>query len=133
MLLTAQRVQNPAGLEGINAFCNLHGPYDWFGEPPAGIPDTNPGMRVNDNVIVPPGGNRVRSYLDIVAPDETPTTEILAAVRRFVMAVRTDSLPWAATVGRCTFRFGLDLGLEQQWATEFQELLEAALRVRSPV
>ncbi|HKY34432.1 MAG TPA: hypothetical protein VJN18_00720 [Polyangiaceae bacterium] len=133
MLLTAQRVRNLAGLEGINAFCNLHGSYEWFGEPPTGIPDINPGTRVNDSVVVPPGGNRVRSYLDIVAPDETPTAEVIAAVRRFVLAVRADSLPWAATVGRCTFRFGLDLGLEQQWAAEFQQLLEAALRVRSPV
>lgn len=133
MLLTAQRVQNLAGLEGINAFCNLHGPYIWFGEPPAGIPDVIPGMRVNEIVRIAPGGNRVRSYLDIVAPDETPTAEILAAVRRFVAVVRAGPLPWAATVGRCTFRFGLDLGLEQQWAAEFQQLLEAALSIRSPV
>jgi hypothetical protein len=133
MLLTAQRVRSLAGREGINAFCNLHGPYDWVGEPPAGIPDTNPGERVHEIASIAPGGNHVQSYLDIVAPDETPTAEILAGVRRFVVAVRNQALPWSATVGRCTFRFGLDLRLEQQWAAEFQELLEAALRVRVPV
>jgi hypothetical protein len=133
MLLTAQRVRNLAGHTGINAFCNLHGPYDWFGEPPEGVPDLNPGGRVNEQVGVPPGGNRVQSYLDIVAPDETPTAEIVASVQKFLVAVRQQELPWVATVGRTTFRFGLDQGLEQQWAEEFRTLLQAALRVRVPV
>lgn len=131
MLLTAQRVRSAAGAEDVNAFCSLHGPYDWI-EPPPGIPDENPGERVNEHVRVPPGGNRVRSYLDIVAPDETPTTEILASIPRFLSALRQTPLPWVATVGRCTFRFGLELGLEGRWASEFRTLLEAAVRVRVP-
>jgi hypothetical protein len=131
MVLTAQRVWNPtSGREGVNAFCSLHGPHDWVGEPPTGVPDDNPGERVNAHVAIPPGGNRVRSYLDIVAPDETPTAEILSAVRRFLALARSRELPWVATVGRCTFRFGLERGIEAEWATEFRTLLDAALRVR---
>jgi hypothetical protein len=132
MLLTAQRVRSHSGEEGIDAFCNVHGPYIWPGEPPPGIPDTNPGQRVNEKLSVVPGGNRVRSYLDIIAPDETPTTEVLAAVQGFLASVRERRLPWAATVGRCTFRFGLERGLETTWAVELRALLEAAARVRVP-
>jgi hypothetical protein len=133
MLLTAQRVQNAAGLMGVNAFCNLHGPYEWLGEPPSGIPDWNPGERVNESISVPPGGNHVMSYLDIIAPDETPTSEILASMRRFLVLVRQFALPWVATVGRCTFRFGLDYGLEHQWSMEFRALFESAMLVRVPI
>ena len=133
MLLTAQRVRSHSGNEGINAFCYLHGAYVWPGEPPPGVPDSNPGERANESVAVPPGGNRVRSYLDIITPDETPTTEVAATVRSFVAVVRKRQLPWVATVGRCTFRFGLELGLEPTWTTEFRALLEAALRVRVPI
>ncbi len=134
MLLTAQRVRRFSGEEGINAFCSLHGPYHWFGAPPpgSGIPDQNPGERVNSIVTVPPGGNRVRSYLDIIAPDETPTAEIVAAIPQFVTAVAQLPVPWEATVGRCTFRFGLELGMQGNAAAELQDLLAAALQVRAP-
>ena len=134
MLLTAQRVRRFSGEEGINAFCSLHGPYDWFGPPPAGsgIPDVNPGERVNERVEVQPGGNHVRSYLDIIAPDETPTSEILAAGPQLIGAFLGQELPWEGTIGRCTFRFNLELDLVDQWAEEFQELLVAALQVRVP-
>ena len=62
MLLTAQRVRTPDGArEGINAFCRLHGPYDWFGEAPAGI---GHGEIVSSALSVQPAGNNVRSYID---------------------------------------------------------------------
>jgi hypothetical protein len=132
MLLTSQRVKSPDGQEGINAFCYLHGPYDWAGEPPLGIPDANVGQRVNEQVNLRPGGNKVRSYLDIIAPDETPTSEILASVRPFLGRMRGRALPWVGTVGRTTFRFGLELGLGEKWGAEFGALLDAALQVRVP-
>lgn len=130
MLLTAQRVVSSAAEEGVNAFCNLHGPYTWEGEPPAGIPESDPGEPANQRIAVPPGGNQVRSYLDVVAPDETPTSEVLSAVQQFVVAMRDRPLPWKSTIGRCTIRFGIDLGLEQKWVEEFRLLFEAAMQVR---
>ena len=132
MLLTALHVRSDSGAEGINAFCSLHGAYVWPGVPPPGVPDSNPGERVNDQISVPPGGNRVRGYLDIVAPDETPTSEILASVPAYLATVRERPLPWVATIGRCTFRFGLEFGIEPNWTAEFRALLEASVRVRVP-
>jgi hypothetical protein len=130
MLLTAQRVRSAAGEEGVNAFCNLHGSFIWEGEPPAGIPESNPGEPANQSIAVPPGGNLVRSYLDVVAPDETSTWEILGAVQQFIVVMRGRHLPWNGTIGRCTIRFGIDLGLEPAWVEEFRRLLVAAMQVR---
>ena len=97
-----------------------------------GVPDSNPGRRAYEFITVTPGGNRVRSYLDIITPDQTPTSEILATVDEFVRGVREQPLPWVQTIGRCTFRFGLDHGLEDRWGDEFRELLSATLGVRVP-
>jgi hypothetical protein len=129
MILTAQRVRSPTGHEDINAFCHLHGPYDWDGAAPEEI---GPGELVSSVVRVEPGGNSVRSYLDIVAPDETPTSEIASAVGPFVVRNAGCPLPWTGNHGRCTFRFGLDLGLEHRWTEELTALLAAALDVRRP-
>jgi hypothetical protein len=130
MLLTAQRVRSSEGKEGVNAFCYLHGAYTWDAEPPAGIPERVPGQRVNARTEIEPGGNDVRGYLDIIAPDETPTSEILAAVGPFVQRMHGTPLPWTATAGRCTFRFGLDRGLAGDWWDQLRALFIAAVRAR---
>lgn len=126
MILTAQHVRAPTGEEGINAFCRLHGPYEWS-DPPQ---DLTAGEVVNHSISVPPGGNSVRSYLDVIAPDETSTQEIQHAVVPFIGRSRGHSLPWIGTIGRCTFRFGVDPKLHAHWSEEFRQLLLAALTVR---
>jgi hypothetical protein len=126
MRLTAQRVRASTGGEGINAFCRLHGPYEWT-VPPEELSD---GELVNQSISIPPGGNRVRSYLDVIVPDEIPTQEIRNAVVPFIDRSRGRPLPWARTIGRCTFRFGVEQGLHSSWPEEFRQLLLAALAVR---
>lgn len=127
MILTAQHVRAASGAEGINAFCRLHGPTGWS-QPWQG--DLSEGELVNRAISVPPGGNSVRSYLDVIAPDETPTQEIRNAVIPFIAQSRGQPLPWVATVGPCTFRFGVELGLHANWSEELRQLLLAALTVR---
>jgi hypothetical protein len=126
MILTAQHVRASSGTEGINAFCRLHGPYEWTIPPE----DLASGELVNRAISVPPGGNSVRSYLDVLAPDETPTQEIRNAVVAFIGQSRGTPLPWTRTIGRCTFRFGVELGLYSSWSEEFHRLLLSALAVR---
>jgi hypothetical protein len=131
MYLTAQRVHSPAtGNEGINAFSYVHGPYTWQGLPPQGIPDQNPGELVVETVMVAPPGNRVRSYLDVVAPDETPWTEIRPAFMAFVSDAQRRPFPWVGIVGRCLFRLGMERGLAQRWQREIADLYRAAQAVR---
>ena len=133
MFLTAHHVHSPTrDVEGVNAYCFLHGSYVWGAEPPPGIPEDNPGTLVHSSTPVPPPGNRVRAYVDIIASDETPTPEIIQAALGFLDASASASVPWQRTVGRCTFRFNLDASLEPGWRDKFKELLSAALRVRRP-
>lgn len=127
MILIAQHVRSSTGAEGINAFCRLHGPHEWPDPPPE---ELAAGELVNQVVSLPPGSNDVRSYLDVIAPDETPTQEIRNAVVQFINRSRGRALPWAETIGRCTFRFGVERGLHESWTAEFRRLLLSALSVR---
>jgi hypothetical protein len=127
MILTAQHVRASTGAEGINAFCRIHGSNDWM-DPRAG--DLGSGELVNQTISLPPGGNDVRSYLEVIAPDDTPTQEIRNAVVPFVDQSRGLTLPWTATIGRRTFRFGVEQGLHASWPEEFRRLLLSALSVR---
>jgi hypothetical protein len=127
VILTAQHVQAQAGAEGINAFCRLHGPYEWTDIPPEDLPR---GELVHQAISIPPGGNSVRSYLDVIAPDETSTHEIRSAIVPFIEQSRGHALPWMSNVGQCTFRFGVEAGLHNHWPEEFRQLLLAALTVR---
>jgi hypothetical protein len=131
MYLTAHHVVSPSsGLEGINAFHYAHGPYTWERTPPPGIPDQNPGELVARNVVIAPPGNRVRSYLDLVAPDETGWAEIRPAFMGFVGHSQRNPFPWTGQIGRCFFRLGMDFALAQQWQREIADLYRAIQFVR---
>lgn len=79
--------------------------------------------------MVPPG-NRVRSYLDIVAPDDTPWTEIRSAFIAFASDAQALQMPWSGVVGRCLFRVEMDAALASQWQAELAELYRVATTVR---
>jgi hypothetical protein len=124
MYLTAQHVVAPvSGAEGINAFYYEHGPDDW-GVPPPEIP-------ANETITVPPPGNRVRSYLDVVAPDSAPWAEIRQSFLTFVTQVQRRPFPWVGVAGRCLFRIGLDLGLASRWQHELADLYRAVEAARA--
>jgi hypothetical protein len=126
VLLTAQHLRASTGAEGINAFCRLHGAHEWTEAPR----DLLGGELVNQAISIQPGGNRVRSYVDVVAPDETSTREIQSALVNFIEQARGHSLPWLGAVGPCTFRFGVETGLHASWPHELVQLVLAALSVR---
>ena len=131
MYLVAQRVRRPAtGEEGVNAYFYAHGAYVWQGPPPDGVPERNPGNLMNSNIEVPPPGNRVRSYLDIVAPDETPWTEIREHFVAFATVASTRPLPWRMVRGRCLFRVDMEAALATSWQSELVVLYQAAQAAR---
>lgn len=125
MYLTAQHVRSSQGVEGINAFYYQHGQYVWYGLPPAGIPDQNPGELVRQTIVVPPPGNLVRSYVDVVAPDETWWPEIRPAFMTFLGEVQRQAFPWVGVIGRCLFRVGMDAGTAPRWRHEIANLYRA--------
>jgi hypothetical protein len=125
MYLTAHHVRSASGQEGINAFRYVHGGYLWHGLPPQGIPEQDPGVLVEQILNVPPPGNTVRSYLDVVAPDEVSWPEIRPAFYAFVGQAQRQSFPWQGVFGRCSFRVGMDLGLANVWRHEIANLYRA--------
>ena len=130
MYLTGQHVRASTGADGINAFHYSHVGRTWEGLPPHGIPDEDPGALVAQTIVVPPPGNRVRSYLDIVAPDVTPWAEIRPAFMSFVAEAQRRRFPWAGVVGRTYFRAGMEQALAANWQREIADLYRAVQAVR---
>jgi hypothetical protein len=128
MYLTAQKVVRPRTQEtGINAFYHEHGRRSWEAPP---SPDRDPGKLVADRVrIDPPVGNRVRSYVDLVAPDGRPAKEILAAFQKFLAHTKQKPLPWSGTEGSYLFRLGMDAALAKTWRAELAALLVDAIKL----
>lgn len=91
MYATAQRVRSEEGREGVNGFLHLHGEdFPWPPEPWR-LPEQEPGDQVGEYIEVPPGGNTVRSYLDVLAPDGTPASEIDAALAGLWLELSADA------------------------------------------
>jgi len=125
MYLTAHRVVSPStGAEGINAFHYLHGDYEWDGPPPPMfLPETNPGTLFSSSVEVQPPGNRVRSFLDLVAQDGTRPAILERAVTEATAREVPTSFPATWTTGGIWFCFGLERALVPVWRHELRTLL----------
>lgn len=133
MRLVAQRVVKVGSKPlrtGINAFCYLHPGQTWL-EPPDEI---GAGELRNKDWDMPPGGNRIRSYLDILCPDNTSNTEISATVRDGALLLgdrpKPQAFPWAIDTRAIRFEFGVDGELAHVWREELVTLLTRALGVR---
>jgi hypothetical protein len=74
----AHRVRAADGTEGINVFLHLHGEGFVWPETPWSLAQLaeHPGTLVWKRVQVPPGGNKVLSFLDVIAPDDTPESDV---------------------------------------------------------
>lgn len=130
MYLTSQHVIAPTTQsEGINSFLYAHGGLTWE-VPPQAIPDQDPGTLLAQSISIPPPGNRVRSYLDVVAPDEAAWNEVRVGLMDFVGRLQRTDLPWVGTSGRCYFRLGMELRLAQQWHRELAILYRASQALR---
>lgn len=106
MLLTAQRVVSPRGARGVNVYQYLHGSHTWTRVPDYLLPDVNPGELVQQWLEVPPGENRIVSYLDLVAPDDALAPDVhqrLASLKHYLPLTgnRTE-----AYLDPCWVRFG---------------------------
>lgn len=136
MYLTAHRVVSPTtGRTGINAFHYRHGEVpevDWTNPDPGVIPETEPGNLISDDVEVAPGGNLVRSYLDVVAHDSTAIHAITQALDQFRESA-LGSVP-AVLRGVVGIRFSAEAGLAPEaLPLEFDNLRDRVDRLlRSP-
>ena len=124
MYVTAQHVRSPiTGGEGVNAFYYLHA-----GTP--ALPEVNPGILMRKLVSIDPPGNRIRSYLDMIAPDGTELSVLRYALSALITSCQTFPLPWQSSTGDVLVRFGVDMGLANQWRSELAHLHRAIEAVR---
>jgi hypothetical protein len=129
MRLVAQRVLSPKGLQGINAFCYLHGPIVWLELPPSEV-TAAPGHLANAVVEVRPPGNRVRSYLDILTPDRTLNQQVETDIIDCIDLFTNPAFPLKVHHGETTFQFDIELALAPGWHRELVVLLHRSLAVR---
>jgi hypothetical protein len=134
MYLTAQRVYSLARKKtGINAFLYRHGAevvpgMSWDQPVVERIADEHIGTRGPEHVEIAPGGNRVVSFIDIVAGDGTPIEQVENAIQTFGATFSPKRLPVSITIGTVAIRFGAQSGLaEDQARKEFEQIAGQAL------
>jgi len=96
MYATAHRVLSPKNQVGVNTFLYLHGPEElhFDGRSIDKIWVSQAGALVAERLeILPGGGNRVLSYLDVVCRDETDPALIRSALQNVVDAIRPNQRP----------------------------------------
>jgi hypothetical protein len=132
MYLTAQCVLSQDGQTGINAFFHLHRP----GKQPKPssnsevvfVAESNTGKLIKDHCDIKPGGNRVKSYLDIVATDTIDEKAINAALDKFQLEIVQDKMgPIISIVDGIGFRFNAETGLFKSLDDEFSALRKRAV------
>lgn len=136
MYLTAQRVYSLRTRKtGVNAFLYRHGDatvpgMSWDRPMIERVADDVIGTRGPEHIEIAPGGNRVLSFVDIVAADPTPIAQIEEAVREFRAKFTTARLPESLTLGAIAIRFGAQYGLpEDHTRAEFAQIAERALEL----
>ena len=134
MYLTAQRVYSLTRKKaGINAFLYRHGAevvpgMSWDRPVVELIADEHIGTRGPEHVENPRWGNRVVSFVDIVAADGTPIEQVENAIRSFGARFAPERLPASETIGTVAIRFGAQFGLgEAQAREEFSQIADQAL------
>ena len=123
--------------EGINAFLHEHPEdFEWpeAAAAVAALADENPGTITHSRTDIEPGGNPVRAYLDMLAPNGTSRNELAEAVEALRRDLDERRNPTIFIHGKVTIRFGVELGLEQLREEQLSILAARglALRERAP-
>jgi hypothetical protein len=134
MYLTAQRVFSKDGQEGINSFYYLHRPHK---QPKPTTPADLVSVAENNtgkllvNVSLPevkPGGNRVKSYLDIVAHDDVDEKALHIALNKFKTEIEETKMgPIFFFYGSIGFRFNTETSMYKILKDEYVTLENKAL------
>jgi hypothetical protein len=120
MFLSAQRVLSRHGVSGVNAYAYRHPPGTWSTADLSALENT--AVLFVQDIEVPPGGNAVRSYLDIFAPDGAGPAAIAAWIQRLRTGPERGEFPIELREGDLALRFGLVFGLVSTWQRELTDL-----------
>lgn len=115
MYATALHVKrrSPA-LTGVNTYLYTHGDegLDWQ-QPDHKIVQDVPGRLVASWTTVPPGSNEVRSFLDIVGPDQTPIDDVRTLLTDLESMIDGSSSKPVCRRESLQARFSVSLGLQR--------------------
>jgi hypothetical protein len=130
MYVVMQRVVSPTTREtGINAFLYMHPGRRWQ-VPPGDIPGQDPGRLERRRIAVVPKGNRVRSHLDVVAPDDIEISQMRRHLLAFAEHAQFKPFPWEGADGPCAFRIDMVPQLVTAgWARETRALAAVGLQL----
>ncbi len=127
MYVTAHRLASRFDEEGTNAFLHLHGAQLAWPDDPGRLIETNPGELEERMTEIAPGGNRVLSFLDVVAPDGTGRGAIIDAVSDLSRQLEDRANPTWHEHGQVVIKFGVDRDLEKKGIDARREELKYLL------
>ena len=123
MYITAHRVMRDTS-EHTNAFVHTHGIAFPWPDNAADLPETDPGQEIEAlrHIELAPGGNRIRSFLDELAPDDAEWPAIDDALRTLSEEIEQHVNPAVFKCGPVTLRFGVDFGMTPERRPELERL-----------
>lgn len=125
MILSAQRVQSASGEEAVHCthlrqeLAAVESPADRF---------YRPGILTWQHRPLAQPGNRVRSFVDIAAPEDLSADELLQAITTLV-ALEAPPQTFAANGSRVAFQLDMEANLRQNWRKEVLYLIHQLLEV----
>ena len=128
MYITAHRIRSRRDEEGINSFLYTHSSeeveqIDWNDDRVVLIVAGNlNGHLIAQSYDVPPGGNRVLAYLDVVAQEGTQPEAIEEVLSRFRKQLESELPPVYRNLAGIGIRFSTNIALEAQKLEEFDAL-----------
>ncbi len=125
MFISALRVRSPDGAsEGINTYLYRSERVEWDSTDPKAVLEQAAGELVRLFPEVRPGGNEVRTYLDLAIPDDSTPDEVRAAFERFWNAHRHTPVPWLEKTGRIALLYNSEIRLSPVGEIESRKLFE---------
>lgn len=132
MYITAQKVESQNGIIGINSFYHSHKgiplPKTLSTRDVISVAESNTGTLIKDKCDVKPGGNKVKSYLDIVALDSIDEKKLIHVLNQFQDKIKSEDLgPIIDIIEGIGMRFTAELELHDNLIDEFTLLKKRAL------
>ena len=132
MYLTAHRAQEPKSrTTAIHVFVHLHDSDELFSGSIGDrgllqrVTEAEPGRLVDRELTFRVGGNAVLSFLDVIAPDNTPRSQLHGAMASFRDRVGPGPSPDYERYGSVLVSFGAVFGLQGLERREYDNLREA--------
>ena len=127
MLLVAQRVVSVAHkIQGVNAYRYSHRYSRWPTDPTILFDDPNK-MLARKRIQLRPGGNRVISFLDVVAPDDMDVADLVHVLNEFSGQPQPPVFPVCKVSGPCAVRFAIGENIIPAWRDEIEDLIKHLL------